>query len=339
MKNFRFIRYIEFGDLFELFFFSAILTIIAIRIFLQFTGFPQIGSGVFHIAHLIFGGFFMLFSILGFITFLNEDLKSYWAILGGMGFGTFIDEIGKYITRDNNYFYQPTFAIIYVVFIILYLIYKNIERDQNFTKEEYLINSINILEEYELKRFDKEEKREALEYLSKSDQNNFITKFLFKIFKESTNLPEPNPGKYEIAKKKLKKIYRYFLKQPWSEYAISSFFIARSFIYLVTGIFLIISITQHFLSGTLASFLTPRGLLPLIQFTFLALQAILTIVGAITIAKSRKMAYRFFRGAVLVSVFVLQVFNFYSNPVHALFSTIGDLLLLGALTYMSGEEK
>ena len=332
MKNYRFIRFIEFGELFEFFFLFAILTILGIRIYLKLTGFPQIGSGPFHIAHLLFGGFFMLASIIGFMTFLNNDLKRYWAILGGVGFGTFIDEIGKFITRDNNYFFQPTFAIIYVIFVLLYLLYKSIEHNQNFTKEEYLINSISILEDYELKYFDKEEKDEALYYLQQSDQNNPVTKQLIKIFSESGSLPPEKLNFYEKIKKKLIAIYNYFIRKSWFLNAVSLFFIVRSIIYLTTGVFLLNNITRQFLDGTIITYLSTRGFLPLFQAFGLTLQAILTIIGAIAITESRRKAYGFFRDAVLVSIFILQVLNFYRSPFLALFSTTGDLLLLAILT-------
>jgi len=339
MKDYKFIRYIEFGDLFEIFFLSAILTILGIRIYLKLTGFPQIGSGPFHIAHLLFGGFFMLISILASITYLNNNLKSYWALLGGIGFGTFIDEIGKFITRDNNYFFQPTFAIIYVIFILLYLLYKSVEHYQKFSADEYLVNSITILQNLVLKNFDKEEKREALDYLSLSDQTNPLTKQLFQIFSKNPTLPDEELNVYEKINKKLKSLYHFFLDKPWFLYAITIFFIVRSVIYLRNGIFLLQAINKNFLNGTLTAYLTPHGILPMIQVFALGLQAIFTIIGAILIWRFRKKAYIFFRDSVFVSVFILQIFNFNNNPEQALFSTAGDLLLLGILNYIIKDEK
>jgi len=339
MKNYKFIRNIEFGHLFELFFLSAVLTILGIRIYLKLTGFPQIGSGPFHIAHLLFGGFFMLISILGFITYLNNSLKSYWAVLGGIGFGTFIDEIGKFLTRDNNYFFQPTFAIIYIIFIVLYLLYKSIAHNQNFSKDEYLVNGMNLLQTFVLKSFDREEKTEALKYLALSDQENPTTKQLIKIFSESHTIPDSKLNIFEKIGKWLKALYHYFLSKPWFLHAVAIFFIVRSVIYLTNGFFLLRSISRHYLTETLAVYLNPHGILPLIQIFALALQAVFTVMGALVIWKSRLKSYVFFRNAVLVSVFILQIFNFYHNPEHALFSTTGDLLLLAILTYMIKEEK
>ncbi len=339
MKNYRFIRFIEFGELFEIFFLFAILTILGIRIYLKITGFPQIGSGPFHIAHLLFGGFFMLASIIGSMTFLNNDLKRYWAVLGGIGFGTFIDEVGKFVTSDNNYFFQPTFAIIYVIFVLLYLFYKSVEHNQNFTKEEYLINSISILEDYELKYFNKEEKTEALYYLELSDHNNPLTKQLIKLFSESGPLPPEKLNFYQKIKKRLLALYNYLLKKPWFLNAISLFFIIRSLIYLTTGIFLLDTIGRHIADGTINIFLNNRGFLPVVQAFALTLQAVFTIIGVIAITESRRKAYSFFRDAVLVSIFILQVLNFYRNPVLAFFSTTGDLMLLGILTSAMHVEK
>ena len=57
-------------------------------------------------------------------SFSTPTILKYSAIIGGFGWGWFIDEIGKYVTRDNNYWYQPAVIYIYFSFILLYLIYR-----------------------------------------------------------------------------------------------------------------------------------------------------------------------------------------------------------------------
>src|SRR6185369_15433338 len=98
-----------------------------IRFYLKVTGYPQISPEGFHIAHMLFGGFLMLIALLLVFSFLSRAAVHLAAIIGGLGFGTFIDELGKFITSDNNYFFQPTIAIIYVIFVLLFLLSRALE--------------------------------------------------------------------------------------------------------------------------------------------------------------------------------------------------------------------
>jgi len=284
---------------------------------------------------MLWGGLFMLLSMMGLMTFLNDDLKHFWAVMGGIGFGTFVDEIGKFITRDNNYFYEPTFAIIYVIFICLYLLYKSIQRQQLFTKEEYLINTLEKLKDVIIKDLDREEKEIAVQYLARSNPRHPVTKFLKQVFAEIDELPQERDGYYTRLRQKASSWYHFFIDQDWFLNAVDGFFLLRSLWYLISGIFLLVTVSQQVVSGNIDGLLTPRGTLPLIQFFALLMQALFTLIGATIIWKSRKEAYILFKDSVFISVFILQVFHFTRNPLLALVSVFGDFLLLNILYYMT----
>ena len=103
---------------------AAIATILINRAFLSLTHYPKIAFGSFHIDHMLWGGLIMLISIVMLLRYWNPSLRRFAAFTAGIGFGLFIDELGKFITKDNDYFFQPTIAIIYVIFIFMYLVFR-----------------------------------------------------------------------------------------------------------------------------------------------------------------------------------------------------------------------
>jgi uncharacterized membrane protein YdcZ (DUF606 family) len=169
-----FVRNLEAEVYRENFLVSAIVSIFVIRIFLKITNYPTLGSGDFHIAHMLLGGLFMLFSIIILLSFLNKATISLASILGGIGFGAFIDELGKFITRDNDYFFQPTIAFIYIIFVLLYLLTRVIPRYRAISQKEYLINAIEMIKESAMSDFDIEDEKRAREYLAKSDPQDHV---------------------------------------------------------------------------------------------------------------------------------------------------------------------
>ena len=59
-----FVRNLEGSDLMEIFFVTAVASILAIRGFLHLTGYPQFSPGNLHIAHVLVGGLFMLVAMI-----------------------------------------------------------------------------------------------------------------------------------------------------------------------------------------------------------------------------------------------------------------------------------
>ena len=107
------------------------LTVIATRVYLESADYPQIGNSVLHIAHALWGGLLLFVAVLLPLVLANRWAIQASALLGGMGIGLFIDEVGKFITQANDYFFPPALSIIYGFFpltVIVYLLYRRPQR-------------------------------------------------------------------------------------------------------------------------------------------------------------------------------------------------------------------
>ena len=125
---------------------SFAFSVSAIRIFLEITGYPQIGSDELHFAHVLWGGLLLFASSLLPLIFVNKRILDISALLSGIGVGLFIDEVGKLITQTNNYFYPAAAPIIYVFFLLTIQIYRMIQKP---IKNDLRTNLFHTLEEFE----------------------------------------------------------------------------------------------------------------------------------------------------------------------------------------------
>jgi len=98
-------------------------TVIGVRVFLQLTGFPQIGNSVLHVAHALWGGLLLFVAAMLPLALANRWAIQASALLSGAGIGLFIDEVGKFITQTNDYFFPPALSIIYGFFLLAVVVY------------------------------------------------------------------------------------------------------------------------------------------------------------------------------------------------------------------------
>nr|WP_241744023.1 hypothetical protein [Cellulosimicrobium arenosum] len=116
----------------------AVATVLLVRFFLAASGYPQVGGGGLHVAHVLWGGLGMALGIVVLLSFVGPVLRSLGAVLGGIGFGLFVDEIGKFVTADNDYFYEPTAALIYATVVVLVLVVEALHGRRRHHAAEYL---------------------------------------------------------------------------------------------------------------------------------------------------------------------------------------------------------
>ncbi|SDZ54228.1 hypothetical protein SAMN05421684_6465 [Asanoa ishikariensis] len=99
----------------------AVATVLSIRLALFITGYPQLGGNGLHIAHVLWGGLALAVGVMGLLSFNGRVIRPVGAFIAGVGFGLFIDEVGKFLTSNNDYFFTPSIAIMYVVIVLLVL--------------------------------------------------------------------------------------------------------------------------------------------------------------------------------------------------------------------------
>src|SRR5207253_3195428 len=106
------------------------ITVIVVRVSLQLSGYPQIGNGTFHIAHLLWGGLLLFATVIIMLIWSNHWVLWTASIAGGIGVGLFIDEVGKFITQNNDYFFPLAFPIIYAFLLACVWLYLRVRHSK-----------------------------------------------------------------------------------------------------------------------------------------------------------------------------------------------------------------
>lgn len=329
----------------EIFIVCAVSSVLVIRLFLHLTGYPQIGNSTLHIAHMLWGGLLMLVAIIMLFSFIGRQVELWAAILGGIGFGTFIDEVGKFVTSDNDYFFEPSISIMYIVFVLIILSIHMIRTGWTFTKKEYLVNALKGLEEVALRDLDQDEKDKVIAFLDKSDPLNPLTKSVRDLVSSSTLAPDSEPGLYTRVKSGLKKFYARIVSSRYFRAGIVIFFVGKlvfTLIFVVVFIFFIglgwDSILDIKILDRVAEKTHNLTFIDKAQIFSSLLSGVFVFLGVYYIRVSRLISYQMFERSVLVSILLTYVFIFYREQFAALTGLGVNILILIALKLMIQGE-
>lgn len=328
-RNAPFVRNLDALYYLEVFIVCAVASVLVIRLFLHLTGYPQIGNSTLHIAHMLWGGLLMLIAIIMLFSFIGKRVELWAAVLGGIGFGTFIDEVGKFVTSDNDYFFKPSISIMYIVFILIILSLHMIRSGWTFSRKEYLVNALKGLEEVALQDLDQEEKDRVIKYLEKSDPENPLTKSVRDLLYGSKLVPSSEPGFYTKLKTSFRNFYQKVISYKYFRVALVIFFIGLGWDSILN-----IQILDRVSQKTLNLTFIDKA-----QIFSSLLSGVFVLLGVYYIRTSRLISYQMFERSVLVSILLTYVFIFYKEQFAALVGLLINILILIALRLMIKGEQ
>lgn len=320
------------GSYLERFLVCAILSMLAIRAYLRLTGYPQIGGRGLHIAHMLWGGAMMVGAIFVLLACLGRRAKQFAASLAGVGFGFFIDELGKFITRDNNYFFRPTFGIIYLIFVALYLLSRAIARLRPLSEREYLVNAVDMVIDLLEDGATPEEGARALAYLERSGVESALADGLRETIIVAARRERERRSPRARMQVSLRRLYRRWAGRRKFEWVLGVVFAADAIIAVLLALGLVVALGQGALQ------MDQRSFAALGSLAASALAAAMILVGAVQLPRSRLVAYRWFKDAMLVSIFVVQPYQFFEDQLGALGGLIVDFVLLVGVNYLLRES-
>jgi hypothetical protein len=322
-------RNVEIGGLLDTLLVSSIFTILIIRLQLWATHYPKLGGGRLHIAHLLWGGLAMLVAIVILLSFLGRRLHHVAAVIGGVGFGFFIDELGKFITAQNDYFFKPAAGIIYLVFILLFLVTRRLQDGGVLTQEECLANAAELVAEGARGALEEPQRQLAFALLDRCDADHSLVEPLRTSLIKVACVPERETRWTRFVHRSEAE---YFKLVAWP-----------SFSRVLTGVFAIVAAVSLVQSGNavsrLASHHQQLEVISAAGTVSSVIVAALILRGMYLLRESRLKAYVSFEHALMVQIFVGEVFAFLETQFGAAIGLVVNLGLILTIRYMIRAEK
>jgi len=124
---------------------SFAVSVAATRWYLDLTGYPKVGGGGLHVAHMLWGGLLLVVAALLPLLFVGRRVLLLSALLAGVGVGLFIDEVGKFITESNDYFFAPAAPLIYGALLLLVGIWLVVRRTRPGSEHDAMQAAVDAL--------------------------------------------------------------------------------------------------------------------------------------------------------------------------------------------------
>jgi hypothetical protein len=284
----------------------------------------------------------MAVAIAILLTLLSPQSQLLAAVVGGAGFGLFIDELGKFLTSDNNYFFKPTASLVYVTFAGFFLAVREMRRYRNLSPRENLVNAVESAKELATGPISVATRAHALTWLAGADPSQSLTQVLRRQFEQAPVAPERHSRPYQWAMRARAR-YALIMHAVWFRRVVITIFCVQAGGVVLTFVYTT-AVAVGAIAGSAGALAEWNSTLrggPIIWTTLVGTLVAggFTLAGVAQIPRSRRMAYRSFETALLIDLLLVQPFTLLDTGFAGLTQVIIDLGLLLALRYMQAEER
>lgn len=296
---------------------SAVITVLTTRAYLAATGYPQVGGGTLHVAHALWGGLLLLAGVVAALMLNGSGARTCASIAGGIGYGLFIDEVGKLLTRDNDYFFRPAAGIMYASFALLVLLASRLRSAPDPGQGQ--ARAAQLIAGGVAGGLTQQQRAEARRLIgSAGDPTARALAHLLEVVptREQHRYVQRSRAWLAVASRRLS-------RTRWASVALISLLVLSRAI--VAAVFIVQAAT--FEIGGQISAGTDRTSL-LVSAVTRSVSAALAVAGALRWRSDRTAAYRLFRWSLLVGLLITQYFNFVDSQFGALAELPFDLLAL-----------
>jgi hypothetical protein len=336
-------RTVDFSELQLTFLVSAVATILVIRTQLWLTNYPQLGGHGLHIAHLLWGGVFMVLAIGLLITLAGRGPRRPAAIVGGVGFGFFIDELGKFITSDNNYFFAPAAAIIYLIFVGLFMAIRAMRERGALRPEERLVNVLELVADSVRRPLRENEKLQALTLLDGLSAQDPLVTPVRGLIERADAIPQKPASRTARWAEAGRVRYRSLCESSRFRAVIAVLFALWAAVTLLATVGLVLAIGiagGSAEAGFRSDAISQLHFVNVASLVSSAVSAIFVVVAVVQLRRRHRLsAYRWLERALLVAIFVTSVFSFVESQFGAVFDLAIDLVLLVTVRSMIELER
>jgi len=325
---------IDGAEFVENFLIATVVAILATRWYLELTGYPQLGGGGLHIAHMLWGGLLLVIALLMNLLLLDRRVLNSSAVIGGVGFGLFIDELGKFITADNDYFYQPTIALIYLILILLYLGLRTVIKYSEISPEEYLANALHLVSDGVIHGLLPQTRDRIQEYLANANQGE-IEPLLRMMGVNSVEPSQEATRETLLARMRIKRrtgsLATFISGHKWFWPVVMGYMALAA---LATLLFLAVIIAAWLGYVEALGIEDKESLLDVSSLGLTAsslIAGLMAFAGLLSYPFSHRRALRFFHYSLLVSIFLVQFFQFEIYQLGAVANLVFNVIALKSI--------